>query len=164
MKKLYRIQQYVKIEELFDKAEKSVFENSHWIANMRADFIKNVKNKFAKSDGEYLSFLDEIYQKESLRPYAIILKYYYYESVQENNKLEVLIRELEEYDYLNDVERLLFKHYGRNLFVTDNRTKLFQLIQGNKDIEQQDPIRFHYYTYIAEAYKIFSIQRSTFIL
>ncbi|OGU51584.1 MAG: hypothetical protein A2080_16395 [Ignavibacteria bacterium GWC2_36_12] len=147
-----RIQQYVKIEELFDKAEKSVFENSHWIANMRADFIKNVKNKFAKSDGEYLSFLDEIYQKESLRPYAIILKYYYYESVQENNKLEVLIRELEEYDYLNDVERLLFKHYGRNLFVTDNRTKLFQLIQGNKDIEQQDPIRFHYYTYIAEAY------------
>jgi hypothetical protein len=97
-------------------------------------------------------YLDELYESEETRPYALVLKYNY---LQEKGKIEdsiKLIPELESLNYNDEVAKLLFKYYGRNLNIFDNRTKLFKLIRGGYDFRKYETLRFYFYSYVAESY------------
>lgn len=93
-----------------------------------------------------------ICKKEDLKPYALILYFYYYSQKNDEDALGAKVRELEKYAHLDEVSKLLFQHYGRNLHHSANRTKLFDLVRSNGPILEQDPMRYHYFLGIAEAY------------
>ena len=143
------LQQRVKIESLFDQAEQAVYENLSKVTNLHAQFLRA---HYGEDGNEYILYLESLYKKEELRPYALILKYYLYERKKQTDVLEEIVKELIPHSYLDDVALVLFKHYGRNLHVINNRSLLFEILKSNPSLRKRDPVRYHYYSYIAESY------------
>jgi len=139
-------QQLVRIQGLFDQAEQAVYENIHIISQLKAEYIKK------QFGSDYLEYLNTMYDKEKLRPYSLILKHYYYQERKDHDKSESQILELEDYSYLDDAAWVLYKYYGRNLHKAENRKKLFDILRKSPRLSEREPARFHYYSYIAEAY------------
>ncbi|HEX5733360.1 MAG TPA: SIR2 family protein [Blastocatellia bacterium] len=146
-----QLRQMIVVEQLFDKAEKSVFENAHLISDLKKDYYRLI-DRSPESDKEYLNYLNGLYKQDSLKPSALILKYYYFSSLNDSDACSSIVGELEKYKYIDQVSNLLFKHYGRSLYRVENRINLFNIIKVNPKIEREDPVRYHYYLYIAEAY------------
>jgi hypothetical protein len=140
------------IEELLDKAEKSVFEGAHLITAVRAEYLRETKAATPQGRREYLAYLDELSRDNEKRPFALMLKYYYLTHLQRNQEAQALVSDLESYSYLDEVAKLLFRHYGRHLYDPNERIKFFDVIKNHADIQERDPVRYHYYSYVAEAY------------
>ena len=141
----------ISIENLLDRAKRQLHEGIETIAEMEAKYRKTHHSSFTNNE-RYIDFMSDLYKKEDLRPYALILYFYFYSQKKDEKNLGTMVRELEEYAHLDEVSKLLFRHYGRNLYHSANRTKLFDLVRSNKPILEQDPIRYHYFLGIAEAY------------
>ena len=152
MDKKERISQIIFIEDLFDRAKTLVFENAHLIANLRAEYLRNQQTEEDVNDTKYKLFLKELYLSDDLRPYALILSYYYYDRLGNSKKCSEIITELESYKHLDDVCKVLFKHYAKFLQIADFRKKLFEIVRLYPNIQVNDPMRYNYFSYIAEAY------------
>jgi len=152
MDKIEKAKQITLIESIFRQAEMNVLGSAQFIATLKADFIR--KAKFAKPDDEleYLKYLEEMYEDDNLKPYSLILMYYYYENCDEPNRCNEIFEDLKEYEHLEEVAKLLFKHCGKHLEDPNNIKYLFELINSNPALEKQYPVLYHYYYYIAEAY------------
>ena len=146
------LRQRVVIEELLDKAERSVFEGAQLITEQRAQYLRMDARRSARGSQEYLDFLDRIYEDADKRPFALILKYYHLGCSTEDPDCSVIVDELEAYSYLDEVAKVLFRDYGRHLYNANDRVKFFEILRKHPDIQEKDPVRYHYYSYVAEAY------------
>ena len=146
-----KLHSIISIENLFDKARRQLHEGEglEKIATREARYRKdhNVSNNGEK----YIDFINNLYKETELKPYALVLYFYYYQK-RGDNSLDSIVNELEQYIHLDEVSRLLFRYYGNNLHHSNNRIKLFDLVRSNGSILEQDPIRYHYFLGIAEAY------------
>lgn len=148
-----RYRQITKIENLFRQGENNVYEDLESMARLRAKFENVLRDSVEISkEGNYLQYLSSIEQDEQLKPYALILLYYYYQDEDSEKNLDDIIIQLEEYEYLDEVLKVLFKHYGERLYLSENRKRFFTIISKQSRLETDFPILFHYYAYIAEAY------------
>ena len=59
---------------------------------------------------------------------------------------------MEHYTDNNEIVKFLFKYYGRRLNNPNIRVKFFDLSRDHPIIEETNPLRFYYFTYIAECY------------
>ena len=141
----------ISIENLLDRAKRQLHEGIETIAEIEARYREKHQSS-AANDRKYINFMSDLYKKEDLKPYALILYFYYYSQKNNEKNLGATVHELEEYAHLDEVSKLLFRHYGRNLHHSANRTKLFNLVRSNGPILEQDPMRYHYFLGIAEAY------------
>ena len=146
-----KLRSIISIENLLDRAKRQLHEGIEIIAEIEDKYRKTHHPSFT-NDEKYINFMSDLYKKEDLRPYALILYFYYYSQKKDKSNLDAMVRELEQYDHLDEVSKLLFRYYGSNLHHIVNRTKLFDLARSNQPILEQDPIRYHYFLGVAEAY------------
>ena len=146
-----KMRSIISIENLFDKARRQLHEGEglEKIATIEARYRKD--HNVSNNGGKYTDFINDLYKKTELRPYALVLYFYYYQK-RNDNSLDSTVKELEKYIHLDEVSKLLFRYYGSNLHLSNNRIKLFDLVRSNGSILEQDPIRYHYFLGIAEAY------------
>jgi hypothetical protein len=148
------IAQRIKIEELLDRAEKSVIENTHIITQLRADYLNKVGTRTDEERERYLQFLEEAAQDSVKRPYALILLFYYFQRIHDEQEVAELAGELEAHTHLDEVAKVLFQYYGKHLYSLSVRLKFFNIINTHPEIERKDSVRYHYYSFVAEAYNI----------
>ena len=146
-----KLRSIISIENLLDRAKRQLHEGIEIIAEIEDKYRKTHHPSFT-NDEKYINFMSDLYKKEDLRPYALILYFYYYSQKRDKSNLDAMVRELEQYAHLDEVSKLLFRYYGSNLHHIANRTKLFDLARSNQPILEQDPIRYHYFLGVAEAY------------
>jgi len=149
---LEEITQRIKIEELLDRAEKSLIENAHIITQLRADYLMKSGTRTAQEKQEYLDFLENEAQDAAKRPYVLILQYYYHERVRDEDEVRRIIGELEPHAHLDEVAKVLFRYYGRHLYDISTRLRFFEIITKHPEIEKKDLVPYHYYSFVAEAY------------
>ncbi len=147
-----KLRQRIKLEELLDKAEKSLTENAHIIVSLRADYLRIIGNRTDEERREYVRYLEEAAEEPTKKPYALILLFYHFESLHEHDRCLPIIQELESFQHLDEVAKVLFRHYGRNLQNANNRVRFLEIINNHPVIEKKDPIRYHYYSYVVESY------------
>lgn len=75
-----------------------------------------------------------------------------FEIAKYSEKLERVVDQLVQYEDQETVTMILFKHYGRNLYIPDYRVKFFKLINDYNYIEKKDQQRFHYFNFVASCY------------
>ncbi len=140
----------VKIEENFDLAERAVLDFKNRIFELKEIY----KREFVFKDNEekYIDFLENTYENEELKPYALILLFNYYLGKEDYEKCSSYLFELELHKDINDVARLLFKFYGRNSHTIEYRIRFFKLMKEFPEIEDVDSLRYNYFNFIAEAY------------
>lgn len=146
------LQKRIQIEELFDLGSTAVTEQLDRLFNLKSDYARYVKK--TSNNKNYKAYLDDLYSDLNLRPYACILLYFYYEEKSEksNTIYTDLISEMTGYLDNNEVVKFLFKYYGQNLHIPENRSLLFKLSKNHSIIEKNSPLRFYYYNFIAESY------------
>jgi len=66
--------------------------------------------------------------------------------------MERIIEKLSDYEEQETVTMILFKHYGRKLYISNYRVKFHDLLRNYNYIEEKDRRRFHYYNFIAACY------------
>lgn len=146
-----KIAQKIKIEELFDLALNAVTDDINRISNLKSRYTEYLKDE--TSDTEYIVYLNELYDDPNLRPYACILKYNFLDNIENTEReKDELIDEMENYLENNEVVKFLFKFYGRRLYNPNYRMKLFDLRRQHSILEEEIPLRFYYFNFIAESY------------
>lgn len=146
-----KIKLFVKIEESFDLAEKAVVDDINRILELKSQYANQIRG--IRTEDDYFKYLTEQYQDSRIRPFSCILLYNYYETHDSPiEKLKSLIEEMEQYTDNNEVVKFLFKHYGRNLHVPNNRIKFFSLTKSHPILEKYSPLRYYYFSYMAECY------------
>jgi len=80
---------------------------------------------------DYKLYLDELYQNTRLKPYACILLYNYHMQIEEFEKCDSYISELEYMQENFEVVKFLFKTYGRNLHDANTRLKFLRIAREN---------------------------------
>lgn len=145
--------QIVLIKNLLLQASQNVFENRNIIEELEHNFNKLIKETKFKNDEGYLKYLESLYAEESTRPYSLAMQYHYFNELGDSRKVEKLISDLEEYKHLDEIARLLFRHYGKLLHFNLFRKKFQELIENNARLSRQYPILYHYYSSISEAYQ-----------
>lgn len=141
----------VMIESLIEDGLQTVTENAHWILEEKTSY----ETKLRVSDNDtYLHSLEARFEAadDATRPYILILLYYFHERRKDDQQVEDLIAQLEAYEEVQMVARLLFIHYGKRLHIAQNRNKLYGILRRNKSIEEKDKFYYYYYQYISEAY------------
>jgi hypothetical protein len=143
---------HIKIQELIDWAVNAVYENVDRIFKLKYKYYQHLEQATSPSNTSMQDYLDELYESDETRPYALVLKYNYLQEKGRADESKKLILELEGLTYNNEVVKLLFKYYGRNLNVFDNRVKFFNLIKGGYDFKRSETLRYFFYSYVAESY------------
>lgn len=147
------------IEELFDLAERTVFEDYDKILELKKKYTKGYLS--CGSEDEYLELLDKYYYNEKTRPLALILKFNFLSAIGKGDSALPLLTEMEYFSSNNEVSKFLFKYYGRNLHKSEYRLKLFDLVRKRPDLEDKDSLRFNYFMYVANDYnQLFSDAKS----
>lgn len=141
----------ISIESLLNQAKMYLQEDLETIAAIESNFRQSHVSKSSRV-ANYGHFINELYRERHLRPYALMLKYYNCDRNESHNLLPATVNELEQYAHLNEVAKLLFRHYGRALYVEDNRVKLDNIARSNTRLIRQDPVRFHYFLAVSCAY------------
>lgn len=144
---------HIKIQGLFDTAINSIFENADRIFKLKFNYYTRLENSQGPSDKSLFEYLDELYESTDTRPYALVLKYNYLLEKENIEDAYKLIPELENLSCNNEVTKVLFTFYGRNLNLLENRRKFFALVKIY-DFNYRDKIRFHFYSYVAESYNL----------
>ncbi|WP_411895118.1 SIR2 family protein [Winogradskyella sp. A2] len=152
-----KIAQRIQIEELFELAENTVTDDINRILELKAKYVSTVRHSVNLN--EYKEYLDGIYADQNLRPYACILLYNYNEDNKEKIddwfvNCEELINEMSNYTENNEVVKFLVKYYGRRLFDVNNRIKFLRLCRKNSFLEDEIPLRYYYFNFIAESYNL----------
>ncbi|AMP98254.1 hypothetical protein AY601_1336 [Pedobacter cryoconitis] len=145
---------HIKIQGLFDFAINSIFEDLDKILKLKYQYYRSLESSLSPSDTSLIDYLEELYENEDTRPYSLVLKYNYLSQKKLEDKAFALIPELENLIYNNEVAKLLFTYYGRNLNIFDNRQKYFNLIKMGYNFPAKDRLRYHFYSYVAESYNL----------
>jgi len=140
----------IKIEENFDIADRTVSDYRYHILTLQNEYRQ--KYVFKENETEYLKYLDECYDDADLRPFALILLFNFYLQNYNYEKCQEYLAGLEYYKDFEDVMKLLFKYYGRNLHIMSYRLKFFELIREYPKIEDSFTLRYNYFNGIAAAY------------
>ncbi|MBU0558453.1 MAG: hypothetical protein KKG93_02540, partial [Bacteroidetes bacterium] len=138
------------IEEMFDMAERTVFEGFDKILELKRKYTND--HLFGGSEEKYLVLLEKYYANERTRPLALILRFNFMCSISKEEIALPLLSEMEYFSANNEVSKFLFKYYGRNLHRLEYRLKLFELVRKRPDIEDKDSLRFNYFMYVANDY------------
>lgn len=147
------LQRRIQIEELFDLGMKAVTEQLDRLYNLKSTYAEYIKEKSNNID--YKLHLDELYEDLNLRPYACILLYLYYDetgSCQSSEVCSELISEMKQYLDNNEIVKFLFKYYGQNLHISENRRSLFDIASNYPILEDYNPLRYNYFMFMAESY------------
>jgi len=144
------LQTQVLIEELFDSAKRLVTDNIEWINQLQNEYANYLKD--ISDNADYKLYLDGLYEDVTLRPYACILLYNYYNENHEAAECSAFIQEMENYLDNTEVLKFLFKYYGRNLHDVNNRIKLLRISRQNETLEKENSLRFNYFNFVAESY------------
>jgi hypothetical protein len=149
------------IEELFDLAERTVFEDIQKILELKQRYTTNYL--YSGSESKYNELLDKYYENEKTRPLALILRFNFLSSIGKGSEALKLLGEMETYSANNEVSKFLFKYYGRNLHKIEYRLKLFELVKKRPDLEDKDSLRFNYFMYVANDYNQLFSEAKTYI-
>jgi hypothetical protein len=144
------MQKQILIEDLFDLANRTVTDDLDRIDSLQTLYA-DCLNKFTDNK-DYKQYLDELYLTTRLRPYACILLYNYHLLMNELEKCNSFIVEMETMQDNFEVVKFLFKIYGRNLHDANTRVKLLRLGRENTQLEKDNPLRFNYFNFMAESY------------
>jgi len=144
------MQLQIKIEELFDIANRTVTDGIERINNLQGSYADHLSQVSENTD--YKEYLDKLYSDNNLRPYACILLHNYHSKAKNIEESIELINEMESYQDNFEVLKFLFKHYGRNQHDPNNRVKLLRLSRNGELLEKENPLRFNYFNFIAESY------------
>jgi uncharacterized protein (DUF1697 family) len=141
----------VLIESLIEEGLQTVTENVQWVHAERVYY--ETRMKVSDSDA-YLHSLEERFAAadDATRPYVLILMYYFYERRKDTRQVEDLVDQLERYEEVEMVARLLFIYYGKHLYNAQNRNKLYGILRRNQSIEEREKFYYYYYQYISETY------------
>ncbi|NJL77214.1 MAG: hypothetical protein HC892_21545 [Saprospiraceae bacterium] len=120
--------------------------------SLKSKYANYIKEKTNNKD--YKAYLDDLYADYKLRPYACILLYFFHEEKckEPNSTCLELVEEMKEYLDNNEVVKFLFKYYGQNLHISENRNLLFKLSKKHPVLEDSNPLRFYYFNFMAESY------------
>ena len=147
-----RLRSMIAIEGLFERAKRQLHEGRETIARIEAEYRREHGEAMADK-GNYGDFIQEMYEDRDMRAYALILYYYYYTERRNTARLEATLMELGQYEYLSEVSRLLFHHYGYRLNCEDDRARLLGLAKTHGDyLFRQDPVPYDFFVAVAEAY------------
>lgn len=149
------------IEEMFDLAERTVFENFDKILELKKKYTND--HLFGGSEEKYLELLDKYYINEKTQPLALILKFNFLCNVGKEDVALPLLSEMEYLSSINEISKFLFKYYGRNLHRQEYRLKLFELVRKRPDLEDKDSLRFNYFMYVANDYNQLFIEAKSYI-
>lgn len=150
-------EQIILIEALFDEANKTIFGSQ--------DDIKSIEVKY-RSTNPNINIPNETENSKNKlieEPYYSIILYYQYVKDKKIEKAQKIIDTLEDYDFNDSVAIILFKHYGRHLYIPNFRIKFFKLLQNYPNLEKKDPLRYFYYNYIAMTYDSFHDEAYRFL-
>lgn len=144
------MQKQILIEDLFDLANRTVTADLDRIDSLQTLYVQYLSKRTDNKD--YRQYLDELYQNSRLRPYACILLHNYHLQIEEFEKCDMYISEMENMQENFEVVKFLFKIYGRNLHDANVRVKLLRLARENTHIEKDNPLRYYYFKFMAESY------------
>ncbi|WP_029038484.1 SIR2 family protein [Salinimicrobium xinjiangense] len=151
------LKQHLLIQDLFLKAHESVVENVDFITKLRVKYVHEIKvNQFSKA--EVLKHLEELYENNSTRIYALIFKLNtlenpileFGEQFLPNHGSEDIVEELENYKHLDIVQKAIFEYHCNRLYNIDSR-----MAMNNFDMEKFERdnfFKYHFYNYIKESY------------
>jgi hypothetical protein len=140
----------IRIEELLDLAEKTVFDGIERVLVIKQQYISKFQGKIKGE--EYIKKLQGYYEDENFRPLALILMYNFFEQQGNTEKLNPLVVELEYYNSNDEVGKFLFKYYGRNLQYTHLRVKFYDLLTKHPGLENPESLRYNFFMFIADCY------------
>lgn len=140
----------IEIEDLIETALSRLVDGLNKIIELQNKY--NIEVRKDKNDEEYEEELLSQYENPVLRPYMCVLLHNFYERQKQHERCQDFIYEME--GYLDNYEVLIFifKYYGQNLHIPDTRVKFFDLVRRNEILENKQPLRYHYYSYVNEAY------------
>lgn len=146
------IRKRIFIEDYFELALNSVSENTDRLIELQEKY----EDFFQKEeDGKtYLQRLHEMYDDFKTRPLACVLLYNYYVKTNNGTKKREIFQEIESYKEDDDIAKFLFKMYGRELNYANTRVKFYSLARKMDWYEEQNPLRYNYYYYVAECYNM----------
>jgi hypothetical protein len=138
------------IEDFFELAYNTITEGFSSIVKLNERY----SSQFQKQGNlkEYKRSLDEMYENADLRPYTCILLHNFYSKNKDESNRQIIFDEIELYSDIDEIAKFLFKHYGRNLQNPNIRIKFFKLSRKMEWYEEENPLRYNYYNYVAEAY------------
>lgn len=140
----------IKIEEMFELAERTVLEGLNKILVLKSRYIDLYHR--SKNEDEYIIELKNYYQDEAFRPLALILLYNFYGSKNNQEECKKLLNELEYYSFNDEVSKFLFKIYGRNTNKADIRKKFFELERKHEEFSKENSLRYNYLMFVANCY------------
>lgn len=144
-----KLQTLLRINNLFDEAYKTLYNNTGIIDDIYGEYINYID---VEVDGNFLEFLLERYKDVNTRITACILLFYYYDRLEEDEKAMEFFEELKNYKDNHDAVYFLFKQCGRNLHIANNRVEFFELTRNNNFLEKKYPLRYYYFSSICEFY------------
>lgn len=147
----FELHRRILIESLFEQAETLVRENVEKIQSIKLEYYRFVA-KGKKEEKDYMAFLDEFIDSQNEKPLALVLKYYYHLNKQNIEESRQIISEMEPLNAHDSVATVLFRHYGQNLYSPNNRVKFWSFIKTHPEIEKAQPIRYHFYMSVINAY------------
>jgi hypothetical protein len=142
----------INIEDYFELALNTVTDGQSKILELKEKYESIFQ--FNSDHKEYLKKLDEMYEDVSVRPFACILMFNFYLQKKDTTKTQELLEEIELYQEEDEIAKFLFKHYGRNLSDPNTRMDFFRLARKMEWYEEQNPLRYNYYHYVAESYNM----------
>ena len=146
------------IGELFDIANKTVTDNLAKIQLLITSYAKYIETITKGFD--YENYLLGMYEQIDLRPFACILLFSFYEEKNNSSKCRYYLKELESMTDNFEVVKFLFKIYGRKIYDANVRVNLFNLIRNNSQLEEDNPLRYSYISFVLESYNLnFSLGR-----
>jgi hypothetical protein len=152
MDKEERARQMIKIEDLLEEAERSVFDDLEAVVKVKGEYLRNHKQVRPEDRKQYLAYLESVCADERIRHLGLILMFYLYLGDKDEAKCASLVKDLEAYSFYDDVAKVLFKYYGTRLHLADHRASLFKVLRENPKVAERDPINYHYFSYVAAAY------------
>jgi hypothetical protein len=153
------LRQKIKIEEMFDVAEKTIVDNLNRVIDLKKRYTKEYLSDGSRE--KYLELLEKYYDNEKTRPLALILKFNFFMLIEQEDSAQSLLSEIEYFRENNEVGKFLFKYYGRYIHKQENRLKLFQIVRIHSEIENTDSLRYNYFMYVANDYnQLFSDAKS----
>lgn len=142
--------QHITIQDLFDRANRAVFENQIRIKTLETEYI-NITNGDDLTNYKSLDeYIDELYKTNEYRYYALILKFN--RALKTESNVDEIVHELEEFSHFSIVAKTLFRYYGRNLCNVKYRLKFLDLVKDMPELKTQDALSYSFYSYILESY------------
>lgn len=141
---------HFKITSLLDEGFRLIESEKSFLSDRLEEY--RVLKREVKENKYYFDFLLDYYYMPETRPTACMLLYYYFDELKDYRRANPYVEELKGYTDIKEVVYFLFKYYGRNLYSSVNRSEYFSLIQYNRFLKDEYPMRYFYFGAICDAY------------